>query len=375
MTTFINIFHLGIKEFRSLYRDPAMLILIAFAFSFDIYIAAKGQPETLQSAPVAIVDEDQTPLSMRIADSLYPPYFMSPVITSQKNASQGMNRGTYSFTLDIPPNFQRDVMAGREPDLQLNVDATLVSEAYIGSVYMQSIINGDVSDFARGYRAASPLPIALDARMLYNPNLIQAWYAGVMELINNVTMLSIILSGAALVREREHGTIEHLLVMPLTPFEIVASKVWSMAVVVMVAAVFALEVMVRGFIGINITGSVLLFLFGLLITLFATTSMGILMGTISRSMPQFGLLVILVLLPLEVLSGSLTPQASMPLLVQKIMLLAPTTHFVTMAQAILYRGAGLGIVWPQFLAIFGIGALFFIAALISFRRSIGTVQP
>ncbi|WP_420238334.1 ABC-2 transporter permease [Telmatobacter bradus] len=375
MTTLMNIFHLGIKEFRSLYRDPAMLILIAFAFSFDIYIAAKGQPETLQSAPVAIVDEDRTPMSMRIADSLYPPYFMPPVITSQDNANKGINRGTYSFTLDIPPNFQRDVLAGREPAMQLNVDATLVSEAYIGSVYMQSIIDGDVSDLAQGYSAATPLPVDLDARMLYNPNLIQAWYAGVMELINNVTMLSIILSGAALVREREHGTIEHLLVMPLTPFEIVASKVWSMGVVVMIAAVFGLEIVVRGFIGVNISGSVLLFLFGLLITLFATTSMGILMGTISRSMPQFGLLVILVLLPLEVLSGSLTPQASMPILVQKIMLLAPTSHFVTMAQAILYRGAGLSIVWPQFLAIFGIGSLFFFAALISFRRSIGTVQP
>lgn len=375
MTTLNNIFNLGIKEFRSLYRDPAMLILIAFAFSFDIYIAAKGQPESLQSAPVAIVDEDRTPLSMRIADSLYPPYFMPPTITSQKIASKGMDRGTYSFTLDIPPNFQRDVMASRKPAMQLNVDATLVSEAYIGSVYMQSIIDGDVSDFARGYSMATPMPADLDARMLYNPNLIQAWYAGVMELINNVTMLSIILSGAALVREREHGTIEHLLVMPLRPFEIVASKVWSMAVVVMVAAVFALEVVVKGFIGVSVTGSVSLFLLGLLITLFATTSMGILMGTVSRSMPQFGLLVILVLLPLEVLSGSLTPRASMPILVQKIMLIAPTTHFVTMAQAILYRGAGLSVVWPQFLAIFGIGALFFVAALISFRRSIGTVQP
>jgi ABC-2 type transport system permease protein len=375
MTALKNIFHLGIKEFRSLYRDPAMLILIAFAFSFDIYIAAKGQPETLQNAPVAIVDEDRTPLSMRIADSLYPPYFMPPVITSQQEASKGLDRGTYSFSLDIPPNFQRNVMAGREPEMQLNVDATLVNEAYIGSVYMQSIIDGDVSDFARGYSAATPLPVNLDARMLYNPNLIQSWYGSVMELINNVTMLSIILSGAALVREREHGTIEHLLVMPLRPFEIVASKVWSMAVVVMVAAVFAVEVVVKGFLGVNITGSVLLFLLGLLITLLATTSMGILMGTVSRSMPQFGLLVILVLLPLEVLSGSLTPRASMPILVQKIMLLAPTTHFVTMAQAILYRGAGLSIVWPQFLAIFGIGSLFFIAALISFRRSIGTVQP
>jgi len=374
MTTLTNIFHLGIKEFRSLYRDPAMLVLIVFAFSCDIYIAAKGQPETLQNAPVAIVDEDQTPLSMRIADSLYSPYFMPPIITTQDDASTGMDRGTYSFTLDIPPNFQRDVMAGRTPDLQLNVDATLVSEAYIGSVYMQSIINGDVTDFAQGYSATTVLSVELDSRMLYNPNLIQAWYAGVMELINNVTMLSIILSGAALVREREHGTIEHLLVMPLTPFEIVASKVWSMGVVVMLSAVFALDVMVQGFIGVNVTGSVPLFLVGLMITLFATTSMGILMGTVSRSMPQFGLLVILVLLPLEVLSGSLTPQASMPVLVQNIMLLAPTSHFVTMAQAILYRGAGLSIVWPQFLAIFAIGTLCFLAALVSFRRSVGTIQ-
>jgi len=374
MTILLNIFHLGIKEFRSLYRDPAMLILIAFAFSFDIYIAAKGQPETLQSAPIAIVDEDHTPLSMRIADSLYPPYFMPPFMTSMDEASKGMDRGTYSFTLDIPPDFQRDVASGRDPGLLLNVDATLVNEAYIGSGYIQSILAGDVSGFMSGHDTVTSLPVDLNARMLYNPNLIQAWYASVMELINNVTMLSIILSGAALVREREHGTMEHLLVMPLTPFEIVASKVWSMGVVVMLAAFFALEVMVRGFIGVSITGSVFLFLLGLLITLFATTSMGILMGTISRSMPQFGLLVILVLLPLEVLSGSLTPQASMPILVQKIMLLAPTSHFVTMAQAILYRGAGLSVVWPQFLAIFGIGALFFVAALISFRRSIGTVQ-
>jgi ABC-2 type transport system permease protein len=375
MQTLKNIAHLGFKEIRSLYRDPAMLVLIAFAFSFDIYIAAKGQPETLQSAPVAIVDEDRTPLSMRIGDSLYPPYFMTPVITTEAAAAAGMDRGTYSFTLGIPPNFQRDAMAGRQPDLQLNVDATLVSEAFIGSVYMQSILDGDVSEFRQGYRASAPLPVELAPRMLYNPNLIQAWYASVMELINNVTMLSIILSGAALVREREHGTIEHLLVMPVTPFQIVASKVWSMGLVVIVAAVFALEVVVRGFIGVNITGSVLLFLCGLAITLFATTSMGILMGTVSRSMPQFGLLVILVLLPLAVLSGSLTPQASMPVVVQKIMLLAPTSHFVTMAQAILYRGAGLSVVWPQFVAIFAIGAFFFAAALMSFRRSIGTVQP
>ena len=369
-----NIFHLGIKEFRSLYRDPAMLALIAFAFSADIYIAAHGQPETLQNAPIAIVDEDHTPLSMRIADSLYAPYFQNPVVTSQSMADMGMDTGLYSFSLDIPPNFQKDIAAGREPALQLNVDATLVSQAYIGSGYIQSIVSSEVSEFTLRHRSTTSLPVTLEPRTLYNPNLIQSWFASVMELINNVTMLSIILSGAALVREREHGTIEHLLVMPLTPFQIIASKVWSMGIVVLIAATFGLEVIIKGIIGVAISGSTFLFLFGLLLSLFATTSMGIFLGTIARSMPQFGLLVILVLLPLEVLSGSLTPRESMPLIVQRIMLIAPTTHFVTMSQSILYRGAGLGVVWPQFLAITGIAIAFFIASLISFRRSISTVQ-
>ena len=200
MNTLANIFHLGIKEFRSLYRDPAMLALIAFAFSIGIYSAARSQPETLQSAPIAIVDEDRTPLSTRVTDSLYPPYFQKPTVTSQQDADLGMDTGRYSFSLDIPPNFQSDVIAGRNPGLQLNVDGTLVSQAYIGAGYIQSIVSGEVSDFVQRYRAVAPLPSDLEPRTLFNPNLTQAWFTAVMELINNVTMLSIILSGAALVR-------------------------------------------------------------------------------------------------------------------------------------------------------------------------------
>jgi ABC-2 type transport system permease protein len=369
-----NIFHLGIKEFRSVYRDPAMLVLIAWAFSLGIYVAAHAQPETLQNAPVAIIDEDQTSLSMRIVDSLYPPHFRRPTMTSQREADSGMDNGRYTFSLDIPPDFQRDVLAGRNPALQLNVDATLVSQAFIGAGYIQSIAGGEVTDFVQRYRSVPSLPADLEPRMLFNPNLTQAWFAAVMEIINNVTMLSIVLTGAALIREREHGTIEHLLVMPLTPFEIMVSKVWSMGLIVLAAAAFGLEVIVRGAIGVVISGSVPLFLLGVAVSLLATTSMGIFLGTIARSMPQFGLLMILILLPLEILSGSLTPRESMPLLVQKIMLIAPTTHFVSLAQAILYRGAGIDVVWPQFLAIIAIAIVFFTAALIRFRQSIGTMQ-
>ena len=368
-----NIFHLGVKELRSLSRDPIMLILIVYAFTFSIYTAAKAQPETLNKAPIAIVDEDRSPLSTRIVAAFYPPYFLSPALISWSEMDAGMDAGRYTFTLDIPPGFQRDVLAGRRPRLQLNVDATRMSQAFTGSGYIQAIITGEVNAFVQRTRSAAAPPVDLELRVKFNPNLNKSWFGGVVQLINQITMLSIILTGAALIREREHGTIEHLLVMPVTPFEIMTSKVWTMAAVVLAASVFALTAVVQGFLGVPIAGSLTLFLAGTALHLFATTSMGIFMGTVARTMPQFGLLLMLVLLPLQTLSGGTTPRESMPYLVQYLMLAAPNTHFVMLAQGILYRGAGLDIVWPQFLALAGIGAILFGLSLARFRKTLGTM--
>lgn len=183
----------------------------------------------------------------------------------------------------------------------------------------------------------------------------------------------IILTGAALLREREHGTVEHLLVMPVTPFEIMAAKVWSMGLAVIVAAALSLKAVVQGLLGVPIEGSILLFLAGATVHLFATTSMGIFMGTYARSMPQFGLLLMLVIIPLQILSGGSTPRESMPEIVRTLMLGAPTTHFVMLGQAILYRGAGLSVVWPQFLSLIVIGASLFALSLGRFRKTLATM--
>jgi len=192
-----------------------------------------------------------------------------------------------------------------------------------------------------------------------------------MEIVNNVTMLSIMLTGAAMIREREHGTVEHLLVMPVTPTEIMLSKVWSMALVVLFAAAASVQLMVHGALQVPLQGSIALFLLGATVHLFATTSMGIFMATVARTMPQFGLLMILTVIPLQTLSGSNTARESMPKYVQDIMLLAPNTHFVQLSQAILYRGAGLTVVWPQLLSLLGIGAALFAISLGRFRKTIG----
>ncbi|MDR3636642.1 MAG: ABC transporter permease [Isosphaeraceae bacterium] len=368
-----NIRNLGVKELWSLARDPMMLVLIVYSFTVSVYTAATAMPETLNKAPISIVDEDHSALSARIVGAFYPPYFVRPVLVTQAEMDSRMDAGFDTFALDIPPDFQRDVLAGRAPTVQLNVDATRISQALSGSSYVQTIISEEVDEFARRYRADPRPPADLALRVRFNPELNKFWFGAVMQLINQVTMLSIVLAGAALIRERERGTIEHLLVMPVTPFEIMSSKIWAMGLVVLVACGFALVVVVQGLMSVPVKGSLALFLFGTALHLFATTSMGIFMGTIARSMPQFGLLAMLVLLPLQVLSGALTPRESMPEWVQRMMLAAPNTHFVSLAQGILFREAGPETVWPQFLALALIGATFFGIALARFRKTIGAM--
>ncbi len=365
-----QIFRLGIKELWSLWRDPMMLFLIVFTFTFAVYSAGKSMPETLYRTAIAIVDEDDSPLSARIFTAFYPPTFTSPVRIALADVDPLMDAGRYTLVLVIPPNFERDVLAGRRPAVQLNVDATRMSQAFTGSAFAQQIIAGEVAEFMQRQRREDVPPVELVTRMRFNPTLSNVWFGSLMELVGQITMLSIILTGAALIREREHGTVEHLLVMPVTPTEIMLAKVWAMGLVVMLAAALSLNGVIRGVLQVPIEGSLWLFFGGVTLHLFATTSMGIFMATLARSMPQFGLLVILIMMPLQMLSGGMTPRESMPLWIQWSMALSPTTHFTELSQAILYRGAGLAVVWPSLLALAVIGIVLFAFSLRRFRKAI-----
>lgn len=375
MSTHIsNIWRLGIKELRSLWADRVLLVLIVWAFTGGIYSAALGVSQELNHAPVAIVDEDLSPLSMRLSQALTPPFFNPPENISLQQMDPTMDQGRYTFAIVIPVNFQRDLNAGRRPTIQINIDATVMSQSFIGASYIQQIFAAELNEYLTGKRDTSSLPIKLVSRVRFNPNLTGYWFGGVMEVINNINMLTIILVGAAFIREREHGTLEHLLVMPLTPFEIMMAKIWANSLAVLLGTTVALTVVIQGVLEVPIAGSLPLFLFSAVIYLFSAASIGIFLGTIARSMPQLGLLIILTIVPLEMLSGGVTPRESMPELVQQIMLAAPSTYFVRLAQAILYRGAGMDIIWPDLLAMIGLGAIFFLVALVRFRRAVTQTQ-
>ena len=368
MRALANIFWLGTKELRSFMRDYVLLGLVIYAFSLAIIAQAQSSSQEVHNASVAIVDEDHSELSRRIAHAFLPPYFQTPQPVAERDIVPLMNAGKFTFIIDIPPNFQRDVIAGRTPGLQINVDATAMVQAGLGASYAQQIITTEIANFLSRTETVSAPPVNLIVRIAFNPNVETSWFTSIMGIINNVTMLAIILAGAAIVREREHGTMDHLLVMPLSPFEIAASKIWANGVVIIVAVGLSLYLVVRGLLHIPIVGSVPLFMVGATVYLFFATAIGIFLGTIARSMPQLGLLFILVQVPLNLLSGSNTPLESMPPWLAAIAQISPTAYFVSFAQAILYRGAGFTVVWRQFLVVALFGGLFFTLALLRFRK-------
>ncbi|MBO4304506.1 MAG: ABC transporter permease [Lentisphaeria bacterium] len=368
LRTIKNIYFLGLKELISLFRDYLLLILIVYSFTAAVVVASKGKPDSLSKAAIAVVDEDHSQLSEKLFDAFFPPMFLPAKEIGRPDIDRTMDEGLYTFVLVIPVNFERDLFAGRDPAIQLNVDATRMSQAFTGAGYIQQIIGMEVSDFLAAKQSRTLAQTVLRNR--FNPNLSEPWFDSVMQLVNNVTMLAIILTGAALIKERENGTLEHLLVMPVNAFEIMVSKIWSMLLVVLISTALSVIFVVHLYLEVPIEGSLSLFLFGVALHLFAATSLGIFLACIAQNMPQLGMLLILILLPLQMLSGTVTPMESMPQWVQTIMQAAPTTHFVDFSQSILYRGAGLEVVWLPFLKLVIIGAILFAVSLARFRRSV-----
>ncbi len=365
-TSWRNIAYLCRKEWLALFHDAVLMFFIVFSFTFSIYQQAKGGSMELHKAAIGVVDEDQSALSARFADALLPPYFGKVDYIRHQDVDPAMENATYTFVLQIPADMEKDLRAGKHVTLQLLVDASALGQAQLGSGYITSIFQTEMLRYFQHEQDVA-LPVNLVVRYAYNQGQNHEWFMGVAALIQNISMLAVALTGAALIRERESGTIEHLLVMPVTPLQIVLSKVIANGSVILAVSLISLKTVLQQGIGIELEGSIGLFMLVSALYLFFTTGLGIFLGTIARSMPQMGLLFILTILPMNLLSGAFTPLESMPAWLQHIIVYMPSTAYVSMAQAILFRGAGIGVVWPDMLTVTVIGLAFFGYSAVRFR--------
>lgn len=368
------IFWLGLKEMMSLRRDWVMMALLVWSFTLAPIMEATGVASSVNNASIAFADEDNSPLSRTLATAFFPPEFQPVVQIEPGTGPAHMDAGRFIFIVAIPPGFEKDLRARSTPEIQVLIDATAMEQAGIGANYITNILSAEIHRFAVGVDLVDPPAINVILRSAFNPNRDTVRFAGIVALIGQIMWLTTILTGAAMIREREHGTIEHLLAMPLTPLDIAMAKIWANAAVVLIAAGLSLTFVMQGSLDIRIAGSKTLFLFGTALFLFSATALGVFLATIARSMAQFALLVMLIVLPMLMLSGGETPVEGQPGWLQAGTLFLPSRHYMSASQAIVFKGAGIETVWPEFVWMAVLGLALLMTSLVMFRRSVAQMS-
>lgn len=358
-----------LKEWRSLFGDGVLAVLLVVVFTVMVYQTANSGGTDLRNATVGVVDLDRSSLSREIIHALPQPYFAPAQIITREEVDARMDRGDFVFVLLFPPDFERDVLLNRAPEVQLLVDATAMTQAGVGQGYLMQIFQQEILAFLQQKDLMQQvLPTQSVVNIAFNPNGESKWFLGVMEVNNMATMLGLLLVGAAVIRERERGTMAHLLVMPVNATQIVLSKILANILVVCLAATLSMAWVVGGVLGVQIQGSVWLYGFGLWVFLFSVSSLAVMLATVAPTMPQYSLLMIPLYVVALMFSGAASPRSNMPQMAQSLSEYWPTTQFAAFAQNVIFRGASWDLVYPQLLLMSVSGVVFLLLALARFKH-------
>ncbi|TCP97274.1 ABC-2 type transport system permease protein [Cricetibacter osteomyelitidis] len=354
------------KEIKSLFGEPVLMAFMVFVFTVVIWMLAKSITVDVKNAPIGVINNDHSTLSYRIIESMQEPYFQKPVEITRDEADKMMDSSKIIFVLDIPVNFEKDLLAGRNPELQLQIDATMMTQAGAGSTMLVGYINQTIQEFLQLPSGKEPIKSVVN--VLYNPNAASEYFVPPMKIGDMLSLMVLILTGAAIIRERERGTLEHLLVMPVNAVEILLSKILANGIVIWCVAMLSMKFVVIGFLGVPIAGSLALYGAGMFLFLFSVAAIAVVLAVIAPTMAQFSLLMLPTYLVLLLFSGSAAPRINMPELAQAISEYWPTTIFAKLSQDILFRGADFAIVWHQFFALVAVSTISLVIALINFQK-------
>jgi ABC-2 type transport system permease protein len=363
------------KEYFQFLRDRSLIYIVLYVFTIEIYMAGTGFNIEVKNYPTAIFDRDRTQWSLQLAEKFRLPYFrITQNITTDAEMVDLLNRGAVSLVVVIPHGFARSLMDKNVASIQAVTDGTLSNTSLLALGYADQIAQTFVQELGRRLGKVNPQlerlqpQVELKPRVLYNPNQKGQWFAGLIELFSVITLVSLLLPAAAMVREKESGTIEQLLVTPVNPVEIMSAKIISMASIVLVASLCSLFLIIFPVFDLPWRGSLILFFGATALYVFCATGFGMFIATICRNLPQTILFVIMIIAPILFLSGSWTPIEAMPPLLGYITYLSPLKHYLAIGYNILLKGAGLAALWPDFLNLSLIGFGLFAVCAFQFRR-------
>lgn len=353
------------KELSQLLRDVPMLLILLWAFTGAVYTGGHGMSTELNEYPIAVLDLSRSPESRELVGRFRAPYFRRVPIDGDDELVAALDGGRVSLAVVVPPDFARRLRDGGAR-FQVIVDGSQATLATIAAAHIARIA-GDYGAEVAGMAGAGP-QVDTRIRIEYNPNLDEAWFSTVLELLSQVSLIAMLLAAAAMVREREQGTIESLLVSPLRPLELFAAKVVPVVALVPLAALASLFAIVQGAFGTPLRGSVALFYAVSVVYVFAMASLGLAVAVVARNLGQAVLLLLLVFYPMMLLSGAFTPPESLAAPIRYAMLLSPVRHYIEFGYQVLFKGNGLADVWPHVAAMLGLGAAIFWFSVRRFER-------
>jgi len=362
------------KEMLQLARDLPIGLLLLYSFTLAVYIAGNGIRSQLHNASLLVQDNDHSVSSRELIHKFRAPFFrLEGEINDPQEGLRFLDRGKAMAVLDIPPRFHEQLATGEPTAVQFLVDTTNSAQGLSAASYAVRIIaqfeQETVLSRLGGPATSENLPILVsDHRVWYNPDQNDAWFESISHLLRQITIFAILLPAAALVREKERGTVEQLLVSPLTPFQIMLPKVVAMTVVIVCATAVALLGIMKPAFGVPIRGSLLLFLTLTALFVFSTAGMGLAAATVTRNQAQVGLMTLLVVAPMMLLSGLVTPMEALPPWIRHLMMLSPLRYFVDIANGILLKGSDLSDLWKPVLEMVVLGGGLFGFGMWRFRR-------
>lgn len=364
-----------VKEFIQLFRDPVLLFFVLYAFTVDIFLAGSGVSLQLNHATMVVHDADHSLASRELIHRFRPPYFrLDGEIGDAKEGIRLLDEGKAMIVLDIPPKFQEELLKGESTAVQMQVDTTNVVLGFLATSYGAQIVGqyGLETGLAHeglisGNSQAAPVVIN-DPRVWFNPNQNDSWFMSITELLNIITLFAILLPATAMAREKERGTVEQLLVSPLTPFQIMFPKVIAMTAVILTGMVLSLFAILKPIFFVPFKGTLTLFFTITILYIFTTTGLGLFISTIARNLAQVGMLTLLIFTPMSFLSGAWTPPEAMPKLLRIMMAISPLHYYIDASFGILLKGAGLDILWDSVMGIVVLGGVLFGFGMWCFRR-------
>uniref|UniRef100_A0A7V6CDQ5 ABC transporter permease n=1 Tax=Thermodesulfobacterium geofontis TaxID=1295609 RepID=A0A7V6CDQ5_9BACT len=363
------------KEFSQLFRDKILIIVLFYAFTIEIYTAGQGITLQVQNFPTIIKDESKTPESRELISKLREPYFkILGFAKSDKEILEKLDKGEASMAIIIPSDFKRKLERG-EAKIQVIVDGTISMTATMAISYITEIVNNySLEIFEKQEKISSKNFLNYPyvdgkVRIYFNPNNLSSWFMSLLELFNMITMISLLLTSAALIREKEYGTIEQLLVTPVKSWEVFFAKIIPTVIVIGFLSLISTFFMIKNIFKVPIKGNIILFCLGNLLYIFTMSSIGIAIATVVKNLSQAMMVIIIVLVPMLMISGAWSPLEAMHPVIKYISLLSPMRYFLDFGYGVLLKGNTLKYVWKDILGIILIGTILLTFSALRFRQS------